>query len=97
MLRALASPGSYSTHFLDFSLYLLVFAIAVGYAIVLQATQALDLHTHRTEKSSSGFLIALAQRRWYWLPALYTVALFIVVLITQTQGASTSQFMYRTF
>jgi alginate O-acetyltransferase complex protein AlgI len=97
MLRALASPGSYSTHFLDLSLYLLVFVIAAGYAIVLRATQALDLDSHRSEKSSSGLLMALAQRRWYWLPALYAVALLIVVLITQTQGASTSQFMYRTF
>jgi alginate O-acetyltransferase complex protein AlgI len=97
MLRALVSPGSYSTHLLDFSLYLLVFLIAVGYAMVLQAAEALDGYSHHTEKSQSGFLVALARRRWYWLPALYTVALLIVVLVTQTQGASTSQFMYKTF
>jgi alginate O-acetyltransferase complex protein AlgI len=97
MLRALALPESYGTLSLDLGLYLLVFVIALGYAIVLQAAGALDGYSHGAEQSQSGFFIALAKRRWYWLPALYTVALLTVFLITQTQGASTSQFMYRTF
>jgi alginate O-acetyltransferase complex protein AlgI len=97
MIRALASPVGYSSHALDLSLYLLVFGIAAGYAIVLQTAEALDRSAQRADKSQSGFFMVLAQRRWYWLPALYTVALLLVVLITQTQGASTSQFMYRTF
>ena len=52
MLRTLVSPGSYSTHSLDLSLYLLVFLIAVGYAIVLQATGALDRYAPIAEKSA---------------------------------------------
>ncbi len=56
MLRALASLGSYSTHSLDLSLYLLIFVIAVSYAIVLQAAEALDDGSHAAEKSQSGFL-----------------------------------------
>jgi len=91
------SPATYATHALDLSLYLLVFVIVTGYAIVLQTAEALNRQARLSEKRQSGLVMALARRRWYWLPALYSIALLIVVLITQTQGASTSQFMYRTF
>lgn len=95
MFRALASPATYSTHLLGLSLYLLVFVIAAGYAIVLHTADALNRDAQSAQ--SSGLFGALARRRWYWIPALYSVTLLIVVLITQTQSASTSQFMYRTF
>lgn len=96
MIRTLLSPASYSGHAMDLSLYLLIFVIAIGYAIVLQMADTLN-QVQAVEKPRPGFASLLARRRWYWLPALYTIALLIVVLITQTQGASTSQFMYRTF
>jgi alginate O-acetyltransferase complex protein AlgI len=97
MFSVLTSPGTYSTHSLNLSLYLLVVMIGAGYAIVLQGVKTLDKHTNIGEKAQSGFLTFLARKRWYWLPALYTLGLLIVVLITQTQGAATSQFMYRRF
>ncbi len=97
MLLAIASPATYSSHALDLSLYLMVLIVAASYALVLQISETLDGYLQSGEQSRSGFLPVLAQRRWIWLPALYSVALLIVVLITQTQGASTSQFMYRTF
>lgn len=95
MASTMVSPATYSTHFLDLSLYVLVFGTAIGYAIVVQITEALEAEAQLTQ--SSGLLHTLARRRWYWVPALYSIALLLVVLITQTQGASTSQFMYRTF
>ena len=97
MFSTLVSPATYATHALDLSLYLLVFVIVIGYAIVLQTAEVLNRQAHLSEMRQSGLMMALARRRWYWLPALYSIALLIVVLITQTQGASTSQFMYRTF
>jgi alginate O-acetyltransferase complex protein AlgI len=96
MLSALTSLGSYSSHLLDGSLYLLVVSLALGYAIVLRMAEALDHHSTQ-QGPSSGVLSILAQKRWYWVPALYTFTLLIVLLITQTQGPTAAQFMYRTF
>lgn len=97
MLSALFSPRSYSYHLLDWSIYVLVMVIALSYAVVVRSADAIDRYPTQPSKQGSGMLTALIHHRWYWLPAIYTVALVIVVLITQTQGASTAQFMYRTF
>jgi alginate O-acetyltransferase complex protein AlgI len=101
MLSAVLSPKSYLSHRVSGSLYGLVLALAVGYAIVLWAIAVLDHHSAQAElmasRSSTGFVALLARRRWLWIPPLYALALMIVLMVTLTQGASTAQFMYRTF
>jgi alginate O-acetyltransferase complex protein AlgI len=97
MLSALAAPSSYSGHVLDGNLYLLVLTVAAGYAIVLRVSDLFEDSLARNQQAPSAMLIKLALRRWYWVPALYTVLLVVVLLITHTQGVSTAQFMYRNF
>jgi D-alanyl-lipoteichoic acid acyltransferase DltB (MBOAT superfamily) len=95
MLIAVITPSTYATHFLSGSLYALVFALAVGYALVLLATDALDRHV--IEPNHSRALATLARNRWFWIPPLYLSLLLSVVMVTNTRGADAAQFMYRNF
>jgi len=100
MLSAVVSPTSYLSHFLSGSLYLLVIGLAAGYAIAQLVTEALDRHSgasESTETSRSGILAILARWRWFWIPPLYALALLVLLIVTQTHGPDTAQFMYRTF
>lgn len=98
MLRAAISPRTYASHVLSPSLYALVAALALGYAIVLATIDALNRATEPDERSSrSTTLAALARWRWVWIPALYVLALAVVLMITQTQEGGVGQFMYRSF
>jgi alginate O-acetyltransferase complex protein AlgI len=101
MLSAVVSPASYLSHFLSASLYLLVFALAAGYAAVLLANERLDRYSAdlKTAQAHSGSTIvaAMARNRWYWIPPLYGLALLLVSIVTHTQDAGAAQFMYRRF
>jgi alginate O-acetyltransferase complex protein AlgI len=97
MFSALAVPNRYSQHALDGSLYLLVGMVALSYVVVLRMADLFDEHLEEKHEVSSGILAVLARRRLYWVPALYTVVLVMVLLITQTQGTTAAQFMYRSF
>jgi alginate O-acetyltransferase complex protein AlgI len=100
MLSAVFSPARYLTHFLSASLYLLVFALAAGYAAVLLVIQLLDRSTEIEivqEHSHSAIISVIARNRWYWIPPLYGLALLLVSIVTHTQDAGTAQFMYRRF
>lgn len=99
MLSALVWPATYSAHFLSGSLYLLVAGFSLGYTIVLVAAHALDGtgEDASAENASAGLTSLAARWRWYWLPPLYTVALFFVLIVTLTRGTSTAQFMYGNF
>jgi alginate O-acetyltransferase complex protein AlgI len=101
MLSALLSPASYVSHVLSGSLYLLVAALALGYAIALMMIDALDHWSEDQEtpqaSGSPGVIAHLARWRWFWLPPLYALASVFLLIITLTQGASTAQFMYRKF
>ena len=101
MLSALLSPASYHSRYVSGSLYLLVTALAFGYAIVLLITDALDRHSVESEvseiQSRPGIMAFVARSRWFWLPPLYAVALLFVSIVTFTRGASTAQMMYRRF
>ena len=99
MFSAVASPFGYGSHFLSGSLYGLVAAVAVGYAIVLFVIDALDRHSTATQTSEQGAgLVALAARwRWFWIPPLYALAFIVLLIVTLTHGASTAQFMYNKF
>ena len=98
MLAAMASPGSYASHFLSSSLYGLIGLLAAGYAVVVLLSDALDRVTVASEASqSSGLISWMAGSRWYWLPAVYALALLVVLMITLTQQGGVGQMMYRSF
>jgi hypothetical protein len=95
------APESYGSHFLSGSLYLLVAALAVGYAIALWMIQQLDRYSQEMQAPEaippSGLLALMARGRWFWLPPLYALALLFLLIVTFTRGASTAQFMYNKF
>jgi alginate O-acetyltransferase complex protein AlgI len=101
MLSAVVSPASYPSHFLSGSLYLLVLALAAGYAGVLFVAQMLNRYSVEPESSGEGYrtgLIRLIARwRWFWISPLYVLLLLFLLIVTRTQGASAAQFMYRNF
>jgi alginate O-acetyltransferase complex protein AlgI len=103
MLAAVLSPPSYLSHFLTGSLYVLVLALAAGYAIVLLVIDRLSrdstdsLAADAPPGTSNGVIALLARSRWFWLPPLYALALLFVLIITLSRGTSTAQMMYGNF
>lgn len=100
MMSAALSPTSYRGHFLSGNLYILVFGLALGYALVLFLIDLLDRHPIGAEpsKGESGGLIALIARwRWFWIVPLYAVSLLFLLIVTQTSSANTAQMMYGNF
>jgi hypothetical protein len=91
MFSALLSPRSYAEHFLSSSLYFLVGFLAAGYAAVLLISS--KLHP-QGEATSQNFLV---RRRWFWIPPLYALAMFLLLMITLTQSGGVGQLMYRGF
>jgi len=92
MLSAVLSPTSYTYHYLTSSFYLLVFGLALGYAIVLLSVDVL-----RRESEGSSLIALVSRNRWYWLPALYALVLLLVWMVTATQSGGVGQLMYRRF
>ena len=97
MWLAVLSPSSYSSYFMSSNLYLLVAAVGGGYLLVLLVTELLDSWSVGVEASAHPYIARIARWRWYWIPALYLLALLTVSIVTITQSASTSQFMYSNF
>jgi alginate O-acetyltransferase complex protein AlgI len=97
MLSSLFSPSTYGSHAVTPSLYALVAALAIGYAVVALCAALLDRYAAPEKRQASGVIALLARKRWAWLPALYILALLAILAINFTQGASAAQFMYRTF
>jgi alginate O-acetyltransferase complex protein AlgI len=97
MLSALLSPATYLSHALTLNLYFLVAALALGYAIILRASAALDFYAADRSASESGLISLIVRWRWFWLPPLYAVALLFVSVVTFTRGGTAAQLMYRRF
>lgn len=99
MLAALVSPAGYTSHYLSSSLYVLIVVLAAGYAIVLLVADALNRATAPTDafRQHSGMLSLVSRSRWFWLPAVYALALLVVLVITLTQQGGVGQMMYRSF
>ncbi len=104
MFIAIFSLGAYSSHALTPSLYLLVFALALGYfvtqsiiAILNRQSSELEPSPTASENPQPGLRAFMARSRWYWLPPLYVIAMFFLLLMTLNQSGSTSQFMYGNF
>ncbi|HTR27518.1 MAG TPA: MBOAT family O-acyltransferase [Terriglobales bacterium] len=101
MIAAVLSPSSYSARGLNGSLYVLVFALALGYGLTLFVADKLKHHCEETDgllkQSRAGFFAPMARWQWYWIPPLYVLTLIFLLFMTLTRGASTSQFMYGNF
>jgi alginate O-acetyltransferase complex protein AlgI len=97
MLLAVVSPAGYAVHYVSGNLYLLVAAVAVGYLLVQLLNEALESTSQDMAAAANPYLARIARLRWYWIPGLYLLALLIVSIVTMTQSASTSQFMYSNF
>jgi alginate O-acetyltransferase complex protein AlgI len=100
MLSAIVSPETYGSHHLSASLYLLVAALAAGYAFVMLVCTRLDRYAaseSETGQAPSGMFAFLARWRWFWIPAVYGLALLFVLMITLTQEGGVGQLMYRSF
>ena len=98
MLAAIASSGTYSSHFLSSSLYVLVGVLAGGYALVLVVRDAIESVIVPADAAQNTAVMALVARfRWFWLPAVYALALLVVLMITLTQQSGAGQMMYRGF
>ena len=96
MLAAVISPKSYVVHFLSSSLYFLVGILATVYAVVLVVAGALERQVNNPD-AQSGAVAILARHRWFWIPALYVLAMLVVLMITLTQSGGAAQLMYRGF
>ena len=101
MFRSLVSPSSYLEHFVPGTVYLLVAALAVGYAAAMLVSGALDRYSERLDRpepSQPNMLMLIAQERWIWIAPMYGFAMVIVVwLVTRAQSAGASPFLYRNF
>jgi alginate O-acetyltransferase complex protein AlgI len=100
MWSAILSPASYTSHFVSGSLYVLVAALAAGYATTLVVIEAFDntpVTTEHAETARQGIVALMASWRWFWIPPLYALALVFLLIVTLTRGASTAQFMYNKF
>ena len=98
MLSAMVSLRSYGSHFLSTSLYALVIIMAVGYALVVGVAGVMEREMEASVGASRSTMLALIARwRWFWIPALYALALLFVLMITLTQEGGAGQLMYRSF
>ena len=96
MFTEVLSPATYSTHFLSSSLYLMILVLAMGYAIVIVAADVVNRYAS-AEVGSSSALAAIVRHRWYWIPALYALAMFFVLMLTLNESGGAAQLMYRGF
>ena len=99
MLSVVLSPKSYTAHALTLSLYVLVAALAVGYAAVLGTSSWLDqqVPAEPSAQASTANVSFIVRWRWYWIPPLFVLALLFVWMITLTQSGGVGQLLYRGF
>ena len=96
MLLTLFSFATYATHLLSPSIYALVGILAAGYALVLLIASKFVDHPEDVKDEPERQNL-LARWRWYWLPPLYVLAMFFLLMITLPQGGGVAQLMYRGF
>lgn len=102
MFAAIFSPESYGSHFISRSLYWLILALAVSYAIVTLTGDLLDRYASEPngeqEDSRLPAIAAFTRTRWYWIPPLYGLILIVVLIVTHGQDiGGAAQLMYRRF
>jgi alginate O-acetyltransferase complex protein AlgI len=100
MLVSVFSPTGYLTHSLSGSLYLLTLGLAVGYAVAVLVSDALDHHSRVDESapdSARGAVALIVRWRWFWISPLYAIALLFLLIVEFSHGTGTAQFMYGNF
>lgn len=101
MLSDVVSPATYGTHLLSTTLFVLVGSIAIGYGLAIWMIEAVESQGRAMEGgqagSGAGVVRLILRWRWYWLPALYGLAMLVLLMVTLTGGATAAQFMYRKF
>ena len=78
----------------------MIMTLAVIYVIVLMVSEQLDRLSVEPDGSMSGpraIIWFIARNRWFWIPPLYLLALFVVVIVTLSHGDNAAQLMYRSF
>ena len=101
MLSDVVSPATYGTHLLSATLFVLVGSIAIGYGLAIWMIEAVESQGRAMEGgqagSGAGVVRLILRWRWYWLPALYGLAMLVLLMVTLTGGATAAQFMYHKF
>jgi hypothetical protein len=81
-------------------LYLLTLGLAVGYAVAVLVSDALDHHSRVDESapdSARGAVALIVRWRWFWISPLYAIALLFLLIVEFSHGTGTAQFMYGNF
>jgi D-alanyl-lipoteichoic acid acyltransferase DltB (MBOAT superfamily) len=94
MIVSLLSTASYGGHALPRSLYLLVAAVGIAYAVALTVIDALEKLAARGEDGAMGMMV---RDRWTWLAPMYVAALVLVITMLHGQSGSSTAFLYRFF
>jgi alginate O-acetyltransferase complex protein AlgI len=101
MFAAVASPLSYSHHTLHQTLYGLVAALALAYAVSLWVIDYLDTRAGRLQSTLAGSradVISIALReRWVWLAPMWGMACVLMLTLMPRQSHAANVFMYRFF
>ena len=98
MFAALLSPSSYVHVVLHPSLYLLVGAVGLAYALALVAIDQLDRYAERFSTSSAVTVATVVIRdRWVWLAPIWAAACILVLTLVPRQGRAANVFLYRFF
>ena len=100
MFSALLNPAAYFKHELPASLYLLVIAVAISYALTLYASDKVDRHAIQVfdapASHSQALRLALIDR-WVWLAPLWLLATAVAVSLIPHHGHAANVFLYRSF
>jgi alginate O-acetyltransferase complex protein AlgI len=101
MFSAIFTPARYLDHVLPRSLYLLVGAIAVAYAVVLSVINSLDQYAGKLGMdpavSRLEIVEVVVRERWVWVAPMWAAASLIVVTVMERQSGGANVFMYRFF
>jgi len=96
-LRSVCLARNIRSSFPHFKPHLLIAVLAAGYGIVMLVGDALSRDASEAIRERSGIVGMIARLRWFWLPAVYALALLVVLLITRTQQGGIGQMLYRSF
>ena len=98
MFSALVSPAGYAAPVLSGSLYLLVAAVAVAYAVSLYCVGALDRYAEELGTAApSGVISVFVGERWVWLAPIWATACVLLITLVPHQSRAANVFMYRFF
>jgi len=74
--------------FAEFALYMAFFPVTISGPVCRMPDAS---------RQQSGMWSLMSRSRWFWLPAVYALALLVVLMITLTQQGGVGQMMYRSF